>query len=167
MSGAAFIDFWTTARSKIKAANPNIPVGYIAMAYQYETSTGNQDALNGLYTPDNSLCDWYGTDYYQTPVASLPTADSGWNNWYNLIKNRGKPLVIAEWGLAAQKEGSDPDPTEEALRAQLIPQYISYWLSVGVTMVNYWYIQPKTTETWVTVPTDAASLQALKDIPRG
>jgi len=173
-TGAQFVSEYTTFRNAVKAANPLIKVGPIAITYSYGRGASTA-ARNGDYLPDVSLCDYYGADVYQPtclPGQNLP-AYTDWTHWYSLVAPRGKPVVIAEYGIYAEPNpltgGGPPDAAQQANRALLIPQYIAYLRTLTATPCEaavYWYVDGKAGEPGTFRPTDPASNQALANIVR-
>lgn len=167
--GQAFVDHYTTEVDIIRSVgNPLISVGPLSMAYAYRSNGGN--GLDGSYLPPVEYCDWYGVDVYQQlPNYNLPDFDY-WKNWYALVANRGKPILIGEMGIYAepnQYSGGTIDPALQAKRALLIPQYFNYLRGLGNVICALWWCTPgKPGEPGNYMPSDQASLKALQGIPR-
>lgn len=138
-TGADFVAAYTKAYRTMKAANPDIPVGITSSSYSYRTG-GN--ARNGAYLPDPSIVDFYGIDLYQrvlSPAIGLDHYDH-FQGWYQLVKDRGRPLAIIEYGRYLAPYPGSPDPAQEAERARIIGHDSRYLASIGGFQAwLYWY----------------------------
>lgn len=186
-AGSDFVSEYTTFYNAIKAIDSRVKVGPIAEGDKYGRYP-LADATAGNYLPDPSVCDFYGVDLYH-PMNASPNSTldpetvttlasfADWQGWYtNLVKGRGRPVIIAEWGMYAEPDQYNtgaPNTTDEAIkqanRATMIGNWFGELSAVpeGVQAVSYWYVDGKSTEHGTFRPSDVASNQALAAIPRG
>lgn len=186
-TGAAFVSEYTTFRNAVKAIEPRVKVGPIAEGDKYGRYPDAQ-AVAGNYLPNASICDFYGMDLYHpmngrgVPPASDPesvitlASYLDWQKWYTaLVRGRGKPIIIAEWGMYAEPDPYNtgaPNTTnmavKQANRAIMLPNWLAELqaLPEGTEAVAYWFVDGKSTEKGTFRPSDSGSLTALTNLPR-
>lgn len=161
-SGAAFTGEFDREYQSAKAARSSIPFGMIAGAYQYRAGAGGASQGNGYdgsYLP--SEADFYGFDTYQPKGPLTPLEkDPRFQRWYSLVKDRGKPLYVTEYG-----RGDTADHSLDAERAALIPVDAAYLRKIGVQAWMYWFTSGTTGVNWRF--TDQGSIDAWRKVAAG
>jgi len=157
MTGAQFVAMFKRFYSVAKAANAGVTIGYVAMAYQWRPGSAS------TATPD----DWF-PGASSTDFLAVDAYDSGWSGehsldvqpdfqrWYGWAKTKGKPLIIAEYGVEDVSTGGFSD----SVRAGIIQRSMDWvWTQPQIRMVLYWngtsatpggqnhYLNPTTSET--------------------
>lgn len=186
-TGADFVAEYTAFYNAIKSIDARVKIGPIASGVDYSRFP-NSEAVAGNYLPPTSVCDYYGIDLYHPMIAGTndPIAEitlsshPDWAVWFPKISSRGKPIIIPEWGIYAEKNnitnpGAVPAPsaTVEGYRAWTITEWISEWraLTPTVEAVLYWMVNGKAGENGTFNPqhdgySDAGSIAALSAIKR-
>jgi len=138
-SGPAFVAAFNAEYKAAHAANPKVKFGMIAGAYQYRTAGLG---YSGSFLPP--LADFYAVDTYRDGStenafgAIVPlTQVAEFQRWLSLVKGKGKPLMVTEYGRGTV--GSGELATTPAKRASVIAQDLPYLRSLGFMMVSYWY----------------------------
>lgn len=139
-NGAQYVSEFKQAYTILKDANPKVLVGTGALTYQY--ASGEKWGANGSYLPPVTHCDFYGADDYVEKI-SAGAGGLGSNAeflaWYNMVKDRGKPLAFCEYGRGVNAVGYTTDQW-----ATLRPQVMANddaWLKAhpGFQAILYWY----------------------------
>jgi hypothetical protein len=136
-AGSVFVKEFVKEYDTAKAASPKTPFGMIAGAYQYRANGGT--GFDGSYLPPADKVDFYALDTYLTG-GSGPNVVRGLENeprfqrWYSLVKDRGKPLYITEYG-----RGLVTDKAQDPLRVQTIRDDMVYLTKLGVKVWIYWW----------------------------
>jgi hypothetical protein len=134
--GAKFVAEFVKEYDVAHAAAPGVPFGMIAGAYQYRR---NGLGATGSFLPPANKVDFYALDTYLTggtgvnAIQPLET-EPRFQTWYNLVKGRGKPLYITEYG-----RGLVTDKTQDPLRADVIAKDRAYLGKIGVKAWVYWW----------------------------
>lgn len=106
--GSDFVREFQNEYHTVKNANPAIDMGMAAMTYQYDDHRNGQ---SGSYLPPADSVDFYAADNYQEEIIPEGLAgDPQFQGWYKLVKDRGKELVLTEYGVGAtdmHASGSD------------------------------------------------------------
>jgi hypothetical protein len=122
---------WDVKQSSPNAAN--IKVGYIAMDYWWRT--GTTFASNGdQMLPPGGKYDYLAVDDYNVATTSGRTnagTDPQFQNWYNWAKNKGKPLIVAEFGRKL-------NPNDPNARAKDLLDSETWLTNHGFNMFLYW-----------------------------
>jgi hypothetical protein len=167
-SGPTFVSQFQTQSQLIRSASqPNVRVAMIAGAYQY--GSGRNGAA-GQYLPAPSYVDMYTVDTYQRhPDGSGLATDANFQGWYNLVKGRGKPLGITEYGLNSDNTAAGNAAQVTTMRADnawLIAHgpfaVLSYWWSIEKMTVSQ---AISTSQNWQF--TGAASIAEWRAIEAG
>ncbi len=135
-NGAAFVAQYDTQYRTLKAANPALIVGMAAMSYQYE---GGRHGQSGAFLPTASHADFYAVDNYEAkPSGKGLATDTAFQHWYALVKNRGRPLVFAEYGVGVNPVGA---PDKWSSRRAATMRADRGWIEAhpGFNAVLYWY----------------------------
>lgn len=132
-SGQEFTGMFGREYAAAHAARWDIRFGMIAGAYQYQAGRNGYD---GSYLPDPASCDFYGIDTYQRgdkPLIPLEQ-EPRFQRWYSLVRDRGRPLYITEYGrgLSSQPQANDQ-------RAKVIAVDAPYLASIGVSVWLFWW----------------------------
>lgn len=121
MSGPTFAKAFKRVRDVMKTANPNVKVGYSAMAYQWDSSRSSTKDPK----PWRVTADFYGVDTYsggnQPATAILPEHKSH-VRWYDELV-RKTPGAAAKWGLT---ERGFKNTKSDAKRAADIDRETAY-----------------------------------------
>ncbi len=160
-NGATFVAQYDKAYQTLKAANPALMVGMAAMSYQY---AGGRHGQSGAFLPPASHVDFYAVDNYEAkPSGDGLATDVEFQGWYNLVKNRGKPLAFAEYGVGVNPIGA---PDKWSARRAATMKADRTWLAVhpAFTAVLYWY-NTGAQGDWRF--SDSASIAAWKNLPTG
>ncbi|MGH3448738.1 MAG: hypothetical protein ACRDP4_14055 [Nocardioidaceae bacterium] len=136
--GADFVAAWTAQQEMVGSAGGEL--GMIAMSYQY---AGGRNGQDGSFLPPADLCAWYGVDDYEGGaakgdyghIAPLSEDDGQFNNWYQLVKALGRPLLITEYGRGTR----DREPYATQQRLDVIPQDEQWLIDNGFSHWLYWF----------------------------
>jgi hypothetical protein len=137
MTGAKFTAMFKHFYRVAKAANPNIQIGYVAMAYQWRPSSPT------TRQPDEW---WVGAPY--TDFLAVDTYVSGWEGtaytldedpmfqrWYKWAKPKHKPIILAEYGI----ESDGTHGFSDDVRATAIRKSIEWaWTQPQIKMILWW-----------------------------
>jgi hypothetical protein len=135
-NGAQFVKEFVAEYDEMKAANPSIGFGMAAMSYQY---AGGRDGQSGTYLPPANKTDFYAVDNYEPkPNGKGLAADTEFLNWYNLVKDRGKPISFAEYGVGVNPIGYTTDQWS-SLRAQTFRADEAWMSTHRIASLLYWY----------------------------
>lgn len=136
--GPKYLAEFATARSNVKAANPDMPVAKIAGGYQYGSPKRN--GWDGSYIPPNA--DRYYMDTYQRgPGLTAAEATPSVQRYLKLLTDMGKDFNgFTEYGRGAIPFGQSLDPSIPAQREALFPIDAAWLLSLPAVQVwCYWY----------------------------
>lgn len=135
-NGAQFVKEYVAEYDEFKAANPIIRFGMAAMTYQY---AGGRNGQSGTYLPPANKVDFYAADNYEAkPTGKGLATDTEFQNWYNLVKDRGKPVSFAEYGVGVNPIGYTVDKWS-ALRAQTFKADTVWMQNHSIASLLYWY----------------------------
>ncbi|CAN5671237.1 hypothetical protein BH11MYX1_BH11MYX1_03470 [soil metagenome] len=139
-SGAAYVAAFEAECRAAHRARPDVKFGMIAGGYQYHVG---KRGYSGSYLPTNCI-DFYAFDTYrdgsrETGSGSIePLADvAEFQRWYSLVKDRGKPLLVTEYGRGTVGNGELASTPHK--RAQVIPQDAAWLRSKKFVIWNLWY----------------------------
>jgi hypothetical protein len=135
MTGKQFVAMFKQFYKVAKAANPKLTIGYVAMAYQWRPSSSNTTTPNDWW-PGSDSTDFLGVDAYNSGWAGVHSlADaSDFQRWYNWAKDKGKPLIIPEYGAEDTSTGGFSDD----VRAGIIKKSLDWAATHGIKMLLYW-----------------------------
>lgn len=132
-----WIDFFQALYSGLKAGNPNIHVGYIAMAYHWWPGRNVTDPdlwWPGAAFTDYLMVDTYNSDYLFNGDLHPITDLQGHMRWHNWAVTKNKPLGIAEYGIEKIPEAQRPD----SACAQIIRDDIDWMVAQNYFACWYW-----------------------------
>lgn len=102
-NGAAFVTAFAAQSALIRHAAGkagNVRVAMAAETYQYGGKGFGSRGLGCSFIPPASEVDYYYADNYETtPTGKGLSTDPKWLNWLNCVKNKGRRLGLAEYGL--------------------------------------------------------------------
>lgn len=92
-----FVDYSQAVYEPMKRGNPNINVGYVAMAFQWGTIHGRNWPQ---WYPGDDHCDFLAVDTYNMEFEALRKLrdKSDFLRWHGFAAAEGKPLGIWEYG---------------------------------------------------------------------
>ncbi len=162
MSAAQFVAMHRRLYTVVKTANSTIQWGPVYMSYWWQparlASIGGAEA----WWVGSDRADFTAVDNYSTPNPVQLSNDPQFMTWYNAMLNKGKPMLITEYGQYSIRPGYSVDPAMQAKRAQTIAADAAWIKSQGrITMWLYWN-GTGAQGNWTL--TDAASRQAWKDV---
>jgi hypothetical protein len=158
-NGAAFVAQYDQEYTTLKTANPALIVGMAAMSYQY---SGGRYGQSGSFLPAADHVDFYAVDTYEAkPDGKGLATDAPFMGWYNLVKDRGKPLVFAEYGVGVNPVGYTADNWSAQRAATFKADKLWIAAHPAFDTVLYWY-NTGARGDWRF--TDAASVSAWKAI---
>lgn len=167
--GTKFVAAYTPVYDKLKAANPQLLVGMAAMTFQYNPNNApiQQQGVDGSFIPPADKVDFYSADNYQNkPSGKGLVNDPAWLGWYKLVKDKGKPLALAEYGMGVNPVGYTVDAwaaqraasiKADAVYLRTLPGFQlpgAFWL--------YWYNTGAQGDWRFTDPGCAAAWQAAQ-----
>jgi hypothetical protein len=165
-TGAVFVEQFIVERAIVKSVGcDDITFGPIYECFEY---LPGQNGADGSFIVPAEYCDWIGADVYQPvlqPGVSLAMYPN-WTEWYKWVKEFGLPIRIAEFGIYAEPDSGSPDPAQQARRVVLTPSYRQDMIDLNVISALQWCAPGKAGEPGGYMPSDQASLDALKDWPR-
>ena len=140
-TGADFVTAFTSEYHAAHAARSSVKFGMIAGAYQYRTAGRGYD---GSFLPDPSVCDFYACDTYRDgstenafgAIDPLSQVEE-FMRWYNLVKDRGRPLLVTEYGRGTV--GSGEVASTPTKRAAVIPADLAWLAAHGFAGISLWY----------------------------
>ncbi|MGA8118034.1 MAG: hypothetical protein WCA46_30735 [Actinocatenispora sp.] len=140
-NGAAFVAQYLAEYAIVKATNPAVTMGMAAMTYQYKAG---RFGASGSFLPPATAVDFYGADNYETVPQRLAVS-SEFLGWYNLVKNRGKELVMLEYGVG------DVSVAPYSAQRVVTMQADSIWLTSTGLFSDwlYWYSSGANGSNWV------------------
>jgi hypothetical protein len=102
-NGAAFVTAFTAQSALIRHAAgkaANVRVAMASETYQYGGKGFGSRGLGCSFIPPAGDVDYYYADNYETtPTGKGLATDPKWLNWLNCVKNHGRRLGLAEYGL--------------------------------------------------------------------
>lgn len=141
MTGPVFAKAFKRVRDVMKAANPDVKVGYAAMAYQWGASQSRTKDPK----PWRVVADFYGVDTYSggtQPATAILTEHKPHMRWYNELVQK-TPGAISKWGVTERGfKGSKSDGQRakeiaresaylDGLPAGQRPSFYLYWNTKG------------------------------------
>ncbi len=135
-NGAAFVAQYDQEYETLKAANPALIVGMAAMSYQY---AGGRYGQTGSFLPPADHVDFYAVDNYESkPTGKGLATDAPFMGWYNLVKDRGKPLAFAEYGVGVNPVGATDQWSAQRAATMTADKA---WIAAhpAFTVLLYWY----------------------------
>lgn len=152
--GAAYVADYVKAYDRVKAANPKVQMGMVSASWAYRPNQADKTILAGAFLPPANKVDFYGVDTYQEGTTNLQplSAHPKFQNWFKLVKGRGKPLAIIEYGLelltvVSQNPFSTKEQAagESAARAKTVTADYAWLKSTGLfSYWLYWYYSHST-----------------------
>lgn len=139
MTGPQFVAMQRHLYEVVKAANPTIQWGPVYMAYWWDPAAkdhyiGNPDE----WWVGSDHADFSGVDVYAFKPTPLE-GHSEFRGWYDYMRTKNVPLLIAEYGQYAVRPGAKVDPALEAERAVVIRQDAAWIRDQGTfDMWLYW-----------------------------
>ncbi|RZT17690.1 hypothetical protein EV649_5247 [Kribbella sp. VKM Ac-2569] len=142
MDGQTFAKAFKRVRDVMKAANPQVKVGYSAMAFQWDGRPRTKDPK-----PWRVEADFYGADTYSggtQPATAIVSEHAGHVRWYREVVQQ-TPGAAAKWGLT--ERGFKGTKSDQA-RASEIDRETAYLdgLPAGSRPAFYLYWNTKGTE---------------------
>jgi hypothetical protein len=102
-SPAAFVSAFegqSTLIRKAEGKRTNVRVAMASMTYQYGGKGYGSNGLGCAFIPPAKYVDYYYADNYEvSPTGKGLATDPKWLNWLNCVKNKGRRLGLAEYGL--------------------------------------------------------------------
>jgi hypothetical protein len=148
-NGPGYVADYVKVYDRVKAANPKVRMGMVSASWAYRASQPNPAILQGSFLPPANKVDFYAVDTYQENTTNLqPLAThTKFQNWYKLVKGRGKPLGIAEYAhqfltVVSQNPFVTKEKAagESAARAKTITTDYAWLKSTGLfDFWLYWY----------------------------
>jgi hypothetical protein len=135
-SGATFVAQFESQSKLIRSLHrPNVRVAMAAEAYQY---VDGRNGASGSYLPPAAYLDMYLLDYYEphpAPDGKGIAKNRQFQAWYRLVKNRGRQLGFAEYGLS-----SDGSATADAVRVATMKADAAWMVAHGPFAIwSYWW----------------------------
>jgi hypothetical protein len=130
---AMFQKFYTVA----KAANANITIGYIAMAYQWGMGMASTASEDPWY-PGDAYTDFLAVDAYDPGYSGQHSLDTeaDFQRWFTWAQKWNKPLLITEYGV---ENASSTNGFTDTVRATIIAKSIAYAAGYpSIKMMLYW-----------------------------
>jgi hypothetical protein len=160
--GATFVAQFESQSNLIRSVHrANVRIAMAAEAYEY---VDGRDGVSGSYLPPAGYVDTYLLDYYEpVPTAKGIAKNRKFQAWYRLVKNRGKPLGFAEYGLSSNGTAAGNARRVATLKAD------NAWISAHgpFAIWSYWWQDPATTtgkDNWqFTDPGAIAEWHAIED----
>lgn len=139
-SPAQFLSEFEVQSALIRSAHrSNVQVVMDSASYQYAAGTSHDRGVNGAYLPPASEVDAYCIDVYQHhPTGKGLRTDPQFQGWLKLVRGRGKPLCIAEYGIDSNDQATGPD--SNAVQLKTLKADNAYLKSLGGFEVwDYWW----------------------------
>lgn len=165
-TGADFVAEWDGYYDRAKKAQPAVQFGMIAGGYQYRSAGKGYD---GSFLPDRA--DWYSIDTYRDGStenafgAIVPLTDvAEFQRWYGLVKDRGRPLAVTEYGRGTV--GGTEVASTPLKRRTILPSDIDWLRARGFFAFSLWFSDyGPDRRAWC--PTDQEYYAAFSALPRG
>ncbi|MER7247748.1 hypothetical protein [Kribbella sp. NPDC000426] len=140
MDGPTFAKAFEHVRDVMKAANPQVKVGYSAMTYQWNNQPRTKDPA-----PWRVQADFYGADTYSggtQPATAIISEHKGHQRWYRELVQK-TPGAATKWGLTERGfKGTKSDQARaneidreteylDQLPAGSRPSFYLYWNTKG------------------------------------
>ena len=152
MTGATFVPMFRHFYATCKAANSNLKIGYVAMAYQWRPGSATTADMNA-WDVGSGFSDFLGVDTYVpswSPKNDL-SKEVNFQRWYQWALTKNKVLVIAEYGIEGQQTGGMSDVDRAALFTRSMKWV--YESAPRIRMVLYWNSAPAMGGTeWALTP---------------
>lgn len=163
--GAAFLADWQPDYDV--AHSLGVTFGMIAGGYQYRANGGN--GFDGSYLP--ARADFYSIDTYRDGSAdsgfgAIVTLDqvAEFQRWYTLVKDRGAPLAVTEYGRGTVGNGEVASTPQK--RVAVLGPDVQWLRDHGFAVFSLWYSNyGPDGRAWC--PTDSAWLTAFQALTRG
>lgn len=133
MSGPTFAALLRHFKTVVKSVRPEIPVWYVAMAYQWQTNSQGHVTTNEGWIDAAKLADAVGIDVYASRANFKTLAeDAGFTRWWNEIK---VPSGKTDWGII---ERGINGKNGEAARVKILNDDWAFAKAHGVRIFLYW-----------------------------
>jgi hypothetical protein len=152
MSGQTFAALLGHFRTVVKSVRPEIPVWYVAMAYQWRTNSKGHVGTNQGWIDAAKTADAVGVDVYAPARYFKSLADdAGFTRWWNEIK---VPSGKADWGII---ERGISNENGAAARVKILDNDWAFAKSHGLRIFLYW----DTGGDELTGPQEAAAYRSI------
>lgn len=159
-TGAQFVEEFVMESALIRSCGrSNVRVAHAALCYRYPRNAGD-----GSFLPPPAAVDIYTADVYQFnwnwPTLGLSNFNE-FQDWYTLVKDRGKPWGITEYGIGSMP-GLYFDPVRRNARIQIDAAYLttirpfemwSYWWENRPNDIQAQFTDAATIATWKGIET--------------
>lgn len=162
-NGSRFVAQFDAQSNLIRSVHrSNVRIAMAAGSYQY---VDGRNGVSGSYLPAPASVDMYLLDYYEPfPDGKGIAKDPEFQNWYRLVKNRGKPLGFAEYGLS-----SNGTAAGNATRVATLKADDAWLMAHGPFAIwSYWWKDSALTtarDSWKF--TDPGAIAEWRSIERG